>query len=172
MVVTQVAEHDARYALRRANLIQRQSGLAGSVEVDGDQLRFTLRKDGKTSTATETVGAPLVAGPTMFGFIVHHWDDLAAGRTVPLRFAVLENNRSIGFVLERVAQDSDRLTIRMTASNWLVRRFVAPTFFYFDASTRKVLGYDGRVPPLERVNDELRSLDARVRYTHYAATFR
>ena len=171
VVVTQIAEHDSAYVVTRASLIQKQSGLTGSVDVAGDRLHFTLVKDGKLSTATESAIAPLVAGPTMFGFILKHWNELTSGRTVPLRFAVLELNKSIGFVLERVAEQPDRLTIRMTASSWLVRRFVAPTYFYFDPATKKVLGYDGRVPPLEQVGDDLRTLDARVHYTHYAAVY-
>jgi len=172
VVVTQAAEHDANYALHRANLIQRQSGLAGSVEVVGKELRFTLVKDGRVSTATESADAPLIAGPTTFGFIVTRWDALQRGEAVPVRFAVLEMNKSIGFVLERVGEDGGRTTIRMSASSWLVRRFLAPTYFYFDSASRKVVGYDGRVPPLEQVGDELRTLDARVRYTHVAASFR
>jgi hypothetical protein len=172
VVVTQSAEHDANYDLRRANLIQRQSGLAGSVEMIGKEARFTLAESGRVRTATEVVDAPVIAGPTTFGFIVAHWDALARGEAVPVRFAVLEMNKSIGFVLERVAESGGRTTIRMNASSWLIRRFLSPTYFYFDSATRKVVGYDGRVPPLEHVGDKLRALDARVRYTHIATVFR
>jgi hypothetical protein len=60
----------------------------------------------------------------------------------------------------------------MKPSNVLVRMAVAPTYFEFDTTTRKILEYTGRVPPLESVNDRLHTLDARVAYRFVAADFR
>jgi hypothetical protein len=172
VVVTQVAEHDAACAIKWANMIQSQSGLAGAVKVVGDELHFALTKNGETSTRIEKAGAPLVAGPTMFGFVVVNWHALLQGKKVPMRFAVLESNRSIGFVLEQVGSANGETTIRMTADSWLLRRLIKPTYFYFDTASGKIAGYDGRVPPLEVVGDQLKTLDARVRYTHFTPQFR
>jgi hypothetical protein len=173
VIVTQVASHDSLYRVSSANMIQRQSGLAGSVEaLAGDSLRFTLLKDGKPSMRIEGAGAPLVAGPTMFGFIVVNWAALERGEKVPMRYTVLESNRSYTFDLELTSRSADSTVIRMLPSSWILKRIVGPTYFYFDPRTRKVTGYDGQVPPLETVDGKLRSLTARVRYTHHSAAFR
>lgn len=172
VVVTQVAHHDDRYNVTSANLVQAQSGIAGSVEVRDGQFHFTLIKNGRTTTATERADAPLVTGPTTFGYIVTHWDSLAHDRPLRVRFAVLESNRSIEFALQRISTVDGTTTVRMVPTSWLIRRLVAPQFFYFDTGSRKVLGYDGRVPPLDVSDGKLRALDARVRYTHHALNFR
>lgn len=172
IVVTQVAEHDSSYRVRSASVTQRQTGVSASVRVAGDQATFSREEGGHTETRSETLSLPLVVGPTLFGFIGAHWSDLLAGARVPLRFAVLERNQSIGFVLERLPDSSHRVTFRMTPSNWVMRRAIAPTYFHFDAASRHVQAYEGRVPPLEQVGTSLRALDARVRYTFHAAEYR
>lgn len=172
VVVTQTAHHDSAYRLTRANMIQRQSGLSGSVEVKDGELSFILIDNGRVTTATEKLTDPVIAGPTTFGFIVTHWDTLLAGASLPVRFAVLERNESIGFILDRVPGNAGGVTVRMRPSSAIIRLAVKPTYFTFDSTSRKVLGYDGRVPPLEEVNGKLKTLDARVRYTFYVPTFR
>jgi hypothetical protein len=167
-----VAQHDSAYRVSSANLIQKQSGLAGSVKAEGDSLVFTLLKDGEVKTSIEKATQPLVTGPTMFGFIVANWDALEAGSNVPMRFAVLERNQSIGFVLDAVQGKPGQLTVRMRPSSMLVRLAVGPTYFYFDSATRNVIGYDGRVPPMEEVDGQLKTLDAHVLYTFRAPSFR
>jgi hypothetical protein len=172
VVVTQVAQHDSAYRVTSANLIQKQSGLAGSVKAEGDSLLFTLLKDGGVKTSIEKAIHPLVTGPTMFGFIVANWDALEAGNKIPMRFAVLERNQSIGFVLDTVPGKPGQLTVRMRPSSVLVRLAVGPTYFYFDEATRNVIGYDGRVPPMEEADGKLKTLDAHVLYTFRAPSFR
>lgn len=101
-------------------------GLWSSVEVSGKHVKFTTSAQGEIRSAEEEVTEPVVAGPTMFGFILSRWDELTA---------------------------------------------VAPTLFEFDSASRKILEYSGRVPPLEKVGDKLRALDARVTYAFRAAEF-
>lgn len=172
VVVTQDAEHDDHYALRRATLTQAQSGLAATVTVTGNRAEFTRSRGGAVDTAVETITEPVVAGATMFGFILAHWRELTSAHPVRMRFAVLERNESIPFVLEQVSGRAGEVTVRMTPTRWLVRLAVPPTYFRFDANSRNAIGYEGRVPPLERVGDEWKTLDARVVYAFTAAAFR
>lgn len=173
VVVIQSAVHTPRYELVRADLIHGQSGASGSVEVSGQQVTFRLNEGGRVSTAHENLTDPVVSGPTMFGYILAHWDELMSGASLPIRFAVLERSETIGFALDKVESASPgRTVIRMKPSNVLVRIAVAPTYFEFDTATRRILEYTGRVPPLETVNDRLRTLDARVAYHFVAADFR
>ena len=134
-----------------------------------DVATFTLIDGGREAISHENVQDPVVAGPTMFGFILAHWDELNRGIAMPIRFAVLERGETLGFVLDKVAEADGRTTIRMKPTSLLVGLLVDSTYFHFD---RRVLEYTGRVPPLERVNDRLRTLDARVQYTFVAPEFR
>jgi hypothetical protein len=135
-------------------------------------LTFTLQEDGKSSVASERVTAPVVSGSTMFGYIVTHWDELMRGASLPIRFAVIERKETIGFTLARVDASQGRTAIRMTPSNWLMKLAVPSTSFEFDTTTRKVLEYTGRVPPMEVVNGALKTLNARVTYEFRAPAFR
>ena len=172
VVVTQAAEHDSSYRVVSANLIQRQTGLSALVRVVGNRATYTRVQGGRTDHSTETLDLPLTSGPTLFGFIGTQWDVLIAGKRLPIRYAVLERNESIGFVLERVFSSSHDVTFRMTPSSRIIQLAVAPTYFHFDSATRQVRSYEGRMPPLERVGDELHTLDARVKYAFYVAQYR
>lgn len=50
-----------------------------------------------------------------------------------------------------------------------MRASIAPTTITFDAETRRVVRYVGRVPPLR---DDGRALDARVEYDFVAPSYR
>ncbi len=172
VVVLQRARHDDHYRLQSAEMIQAQAGTTSAVTVTGDRARFTLERAGRTTVALETIRDPLVAGPTIFGYILTHWQDLAAGRVLPVRFAVLERSQSIGFTLARAPAAPGRTVVRMTPSNPILRLFVATTSFEFETDSRRILGYAGRVPTLERVGGGWRAMDARVRYAFTTPSFR
>lgn len=172
VVVMQSAAHTPAYELQRADMIHRQAGASASVVVMGEDAVYTLHDGTHATTAKERLEAPLVAGPTMFGYILTHWAELTRGERLPIRFAVLERGESIGFALEQVEAPDGRTIIRMTPTSLLVRLAVAPTYFQFDTTSRRILEYTGRVPPLERVDNRLETLNARVAYAFVAPAFR
>lgn len=172
VVVVQSATHSAVYALRRADLVHGQTGFVGSVEASDGTLTFTHVEDGRTTVTTEQVTAPVVAGPTMFGYIITHWDELERGASLPIQFAIIERQESIGFTLDRIPAAAGRTAIRMRPSSRLMRLVVPSTAFEFETATRKILEYTGRVPPMEVVNGALNTLDARVTYEFKAPAFR
>ncbi|HJZ73737.1 MAG TPA: hypothetical protein VKE51_18475 [Vicinamibacterales bacterium] len=172
VVVVQSAVHSRSYALQRADLIHRQTGTSASVVVANGEAAFTLNDGERERTSHERVADPVVAGPTMFGFILAHWNELVSGAPLPIRFAVLERGESLGFVLDRVDGPEGLTVIRMKPTSVLVRLAVAPTYFQFDTASRQILEYTGRVPPLERSGDRLTTLDGRVAYTFRAPAFR
>ena len=172
VVVVQSASHSRSYELQRADLLHDQSGVTASVVIAGGEATYTVDDGVRITTSRETVRDPVVAGPTMFGFILAHWDALNQGASLPIRFAVLERGQSLGFVLSRVGASEGRTVIRMTPSSPLVRLAVSPTYFQFDSRTRQILEYTGRVPPFERQGDRLAALDARVTYRFVDAAFR
>lgn len=172
VVVMQCAAHTPTYELQRADMIHRQTGATASVVMMGEEAVYTLNDGTHETTARERLEAPLVAGPTMFGYILAHWAALTRGETLPIRFAVLERGESIGFALERVEAPEGRTIIRMKPTSLVVRLAVAPTYFQFDTASRRILEYTGRVPPLEQIDGQLETLDARVAYSFVAPAFR
>jgi len=173
IVVVQSAVHSPSYDLHRADMIHRQTGTTASVVVANGEATFTLG-DGSYDQTTfrERLHDPLVAGPTMFGYILAHWDQLTHGAHLPIRFAVLERGESLGFVLDQIDAPQGRTIIRMSPSSLIVRLAVAPTYFQFDTASRRIIEYTGRVPPLEQVDNRLTTLDARVAYSFVAPAFR
>ncbi|MFN8058699.1 MAG: hypothetical protein U0Q12_05990 [Vicinamibacterales bacterium] len=171
VVVVQSASHTPAYELRRADLLHGQSGVSASVVIADGRATYTLDDGGRTTTAHETVREPVVAGPTMFGFILAHWEALARGAVI--RFGCRARARRVARLRPRSCRRAGRADDRrMTPPNPLVRLAVSRTYFHFDTGTRQILEYTGRVPPFERRGDALAALDARVSYRFVAASFR
>jgi hypothetical protein len=161
-------------ALRRFDAANRQQGYSGSVVVsrEGRHLAFTLVRDGKVQTASEDVQHPVVSGPSLHGFILQHWDRLAAGEKVPVRMIILSRLESYGIDIRRQRDADGRTTFQLTPSNLLVRLVVAPLAVTFDSATHNVVRYEGRVPPMKAEGAKLVDLDARVDYTMNVPVYR
>lgn len=159
------AVHDARFELTELRVLDRSRGVVGRVQVDADRLVFERHRRGRTRTRVEAIGAPLVAGPTLFGWARAHWDELVAGAALPVRFAVVEDARSYAFELRMSGRAAGTTTLTLTATSPLVRAAVPSMHLVFDDATGQIRSYHGRVPP-PRSNG--RPLDADVVYVHDA----
>jgi hypothetical protein len=166
------AIHDAGYQLTDFEILHRQRGFRASVHIEGSLANYRLDQGGRVTTASETLDAPLVTAPTVIGFILAHWADLAAGRTLDVRFAVPESLQSYAFVLTRVPTNTPGVTIRMTATDLFVGLVIAPNEFDFDASSRLLTEFRGRVPPLRFVDGKGKEFDGRVTYVPDTAVYR
>ena len=174
LLIAESAQFDARYALQRFTVQNQQLGYSGEVQVsaDGRQLKYSLSDNGTLSTAEEKIDAPALTGPSTFGFILAHWSELVAGKTLPVRFVVLKEKTSYGFDIRAEGVANGQATFVLTASSWVIRRFLAPLRVVFYANDKTVVRYEGRVPPMQSVADKLVDLDARVDYTPVAASYR
>ncbi|MFT4624568.1 MAG: hypothetical protein ACI8PZ_003227 [Myxococcota bacterium] len=165
-VVLHQATHDAAYTLTRFEELHGQTGLVGSVEVHpGGELSIEVTVDGETTRATEGPGAPVHAGPTLFGYVLNHWDGLVAGESLPLRFPVLSDARTYGFQVRLDHADREHTVFRMDATHLLVRAVVPTMRLTFATETREPVRYEGSVPPLLDDDGRLRAFQARVDYT-------
>jgi hypothetical protein len=172
VVVLQRARHAPDYSLRSFEAIQRQTGVRGSVRIEGDRVELSLRVGSREVVRSERLGAPLVVGPTLFGVILRHWDALRGGERIRIRFADVDRSRTYAFTLRCVATDSGHTRIEMRADNLFVRATIRPMTVTFDTATRRVVRYEGRVPPLRETARGLRPFDARVEYHNVAAEYR
>jgi hypothetical protein len=167
VIISERARMAPGYVLRRFDAVNKQQAYSGSVVVSGEgrHLEFTLHRDGKVRTASEEVRHPVVSGPSLHGFILHHWDRLAAGEKIPVRMIILNRLETLGFDIRRQADAWGNTTFSITPSSLFVRLIVAPLTVTFDSTTRNVVRYEGRVPPMKPENGKLVDLDARVDYT-------
>jgi hypothetical protein len=174
VVIVETALVSAQYETLRFEATDRQSGFSGSVQISqgGRHLEYELRDNGQRSTASEDVADPVVCGPSLFGFILQHWEPLLAGASLPVRMLVLKDKTTYGFDVKLDKTVHGQATFSVTPSSLLIRMAIAPLRVVFDARTKNVVRYQGRVPPMENVAGKLKSLDARVEYTSVAATYR
>ena len=166
LVVAQAARHDHAYTLRQYVEDHVQLGLRSVVSSPApDHLEYTTLDGHRVRHRTERIDAPAVTGPTLFGFILTHWDRLARGEALEVRFVVAERRRSYRFVLRMREPADGRTTVEMRPRSWILRRSIAPIRMHFDPRTRSILAYEGRIPPRKGG----RPVDARVEYRHEAS---
>jgi len=168
-VVLHAATVDPNGELTRFEAIQSQTGTAASLERVRDRTTFRVTRGDRRRTRQEVSRDPLVVGPTLFPFVVRHWDALVRrGEPIDLDFAVPERGRSYPFELYReTSGPTTTIVVMRPRSPWL-RAVIAPIRMTWATPTRTILRYEGRVPPQRRRGQRWRPLDARVEYTHYA----
>lgn len=174
LMQSETAWLSARYDVRQLVLTDHQRAVSGEVRVDAaaGTLTFSVRENGRSRNKTERYSLPLVTGASLFGYIVQHWDALAAGENQRVRFIVLPDLTTYGFTISVAAQQDGQVVFNMTPSNALVRLIVAPMAITFDAASRQVVRFEGRVPPLDNRTEKLSALDARVEYQALQPFFR
>lgn len=174
LAVSETARVTPDYALRRFEAVSRQLGTRGSVEVAeaGRRLDYRLEQGGAARTRSERIDQPVVSGPSLHGFLLQHWDRLAAGETLRVRMIVLAKLRTYGFEIRHAGSRAGVTSFELVPGHWLLRLVLAPLVVAFDTATRHVVRYQGRVPPLRCSGRRLVPLDARVDYTMRAAAYR
>lgn len=174
VIIVEWATLSNQYEIQRFEITNQQIGFVGSVEVsnDGRHLEYALNDNGKVTKASEDVSDPVVAGPSIFGYILKNWEPLQAGASLPVRMLVLKEKTTYGFDIKFEKQGNNQTSFTITPSSFLVRMAIAPLRVVFDASTKTPLRYEGRVPPMENVAGKLKDMDARVEYTAVSAVYR
>ncbi|MFY0664876.1 MAG: hypothetical protein JXQ97_09620 [Natronospirillum sp.] len=154
------------YDVRQVALSDHQSAVSGTATVDSaaGTLTFSLSENGRERQKTERLSLPLVSGPSLFGYIHHHWDEVVSGDKQPVRFIVLKDMTTYGFTIRAEGVQDGLMVFSVTPTSLLVRLAVPPMHLMFDAQTRQLVRFEGRVPPQDNRTDKLKALDARVEY--------
>jgi hypothetical protein len=163
------AVHSADYRLHHFEEIHGQTGRWATVDIESDgRVSFHVRHGRETRHAMEEGGAPVVVGPTLFGFVRAHLQELIAGEALEVRFAVTDQARTYAFVLRCAESDSHRTLIRMEASDFFVRLGIDAMEIEVD-STGNITRYRGRVPVLR---PDLEAFDAEIHYRYFVPEYR
>ena len=170
--IAESAAHSADYALASYTLHTNQLGESGGIEVLGDQVSFRLTGGTRPRTRVERQPGAVVVGPTLIGYMLHRFEAIERGTTLRVRLAVLDRLETIGFDLRAVEAAAEQTRVKMSASSLLIGLLVAPLYFTFETSTKKLLRLEGRVPPKIRRGNGWSDFDARVEYDFISARYR
>jgi hypothetical protein len=174
LIILEAAQFTPAYELQRFSVVNQQGGFRGSalLSADGKHLHYSLNDNGELTSADEEVDLPVITGPSMHGFILQHWDALLAGNTLGVRLIVLQEMQTYGFDIRFEQLADGRASFSLTPSSLLIRLAVAPLRVVFDANNKNLVRYEGRVPPKQEVDGQLKDLDAGVDYVAVAARYR
>jgi hypothetical protein len=147
-----------RYSYQRYTINEQSS-----VEVQGGKLIFTRVMDGKKDQAEEDYKPNFTVGPTVIPYVQKNWSALVGGKSLPIRYGVLDRMETIGFDLKRDTghqrSGPNSVVIRMRASSLFVRLAVDPIYFVLSNDGNTLYEIIGRSLPVERPNGKLRPVD-------------
>lgn len=182
-IIVEQASSDRDYSVHAYAIVNRQSGFSGiaSISADGQRIDYRLERSGRTTTRSEPVSAPVVTGPTLFGFVLRHREALQRGEALKVQMLLLVEKRSYGFEIRRVESDpstdsgltdsGSTASFSLTPTHWFVRLFVSPMKLTVDQAGARIVQYEGRVPPKFVSDGRARDLDAVVDYRMEASAF-
>jgi hypothetical protein len=143
---------------------------SGSIERDGDEIRFTYQAGGDRKRSVYRYQDDLLCGPCLIGFVQGNWERLMRGKPVRFHLPVLEYQRTIPFRIRKVDESryarEGRVVLRMEIANFLLDLLLGSVDFVFDGETRRLVEIHG--PSVLKVEEEgvWRSVDVDAYYTY------
>jgi hypothetical protein len=171
------AEEDVAYnsgRLQWYEMREFQAGISGAIEIFPDPKNPAQKKlfisygHGLTPPAKgniENVPPNTVIDDNLYAFMLQHWDDLMAGRSVKFQFVSLEHEKTYGFRLVRAGESIERgepvEKIKMEATGFFVSKFVAPLVFVVEKnSPHHIFSYTGLTTPRIKKGNQWKYFDA------------
>lgn len=135
------------YRYERATINDR-----GSVAITGESVHFLHIADGKRKEAKESLVRNFTTGPLVIIYILDHWEELTRGEKQTIRYGVIDQASSFGFVLSRdtdhAKSGSGQVVFKMDADSFLIGLFVDPIYFIFREKDKELVGMIGRMLPV------------------------
>lgn len=164
-LVEQTVLHGDGYALVAYAEQHHQLGHRAEIAVEDEGIRFTVEEGGRRTTRRVKHRAPVVVGPTLFGFVMHHRARMARGERVALDFAVASRARLYRFVATQETNEGGTSRFRVRPRSAILRWVVGDLLIVFEPSSDRVVAYEGPIPV---VDPRGRGLRARVAYSYPA----
>jgi hypothetical protein len=154
--------------LRKYCIQQHQLNQQGEVVVEGNKLRFSYTKDGKTETNTEDLPELFAVAPTLVDTIAHNRVAILKGDTLKIRYIVLDRKETVGFSLFKVEEKKvggvEAVVVKMKPSSFLIAAIVDPVFFTLRKDDFRTMEVLGRTLPKRRVDEKWKDLDGDTVY--------
>lgn len=138
--------------LQKYGVQQKQIGENALAEVKGNKLHFEkTAADGSVSRDEEDYDSKVLVMGQMEDFVKSHWDDLMAGETLKVKFAVVFRKETIGFALEKekeaIVSGKNAIIVKVKPSSFFISLFVNPLRLYLESSgDHRLLQLEGRLP--------------------------
>lgn len=165
-LVIQSAKEDKSNNLIHYDEIHIQKGYIGSILIEHKKVKIIRRYKGKDEINVETLGNPVVVGPTLFGYIQNNWDSLIAGKENDISFGLIERLETFDFTIKFKSKNSKEVNFILTPTSFLMKLFVSDLEVDFDPVTKKVLRYKGAVPQYHMVDGDFKKVYATSIYEY------
>lgn len=148
----------ARYRIWRPNI-----GQWTDMKREGSTLTIERHSHQAVQSVRLTVGEDISAGPMLVLDAVHSQQQIQAGNSLQVSYAVPEQMAAYQLSLDRMnPPGGGGAGVMVNASSWLVRPFMHPVEFYFDANGG-ITRMRGRVLPATGTADHPLPLEADTR---------
>lgn len=165
-LVIQSAKENKSNSLIHYDEVHIQKGYIGSILIEDKKVKIIRRYKGKDEINIETLGNPVVVGPTLFGYIQNNWDSLIAGKENDISFGLIERLETFGFTIKLKSKNSKEVNFILTPTSFLMKLFVSDLEVDFDPVTKKILRYKGPVPQYHIVDGDFKKVNATSIYEY------
>lgn len=157
-----------RGRLVRSELVQRQTGETGVVELSGTRATFRWGPTGAaTETVTEDVSSQLVVTPAMLPSVVTtNWARLASGESLGIRLVAFSRKETVGFTVTRSKEPvaGGSVMVKVVPTSPFIRILVDPLLLTFDATGEHLRRYVGRTALKRRDGSSWKDFDGETVY--------
>jgi hypothetical protein len=140
-------------------------GETARVDRHGGELSYEQQVNGVTRRNRERFDERVTVGPTVIPWAQRNWNELAAGRKLTVRYAVLDQLRTFEFRLA-MAHDHPRAdreaVVKMWPASLVLRLFVSPVYLIFTRDGRAFRGMIGRLLPVTVQHGKVRPIDGEL----------
>jgi len=169
-LVIEKTEYDAQGSLKTYRMQQLQNNSASAVKISQSRVFMTWLEDGKTSTSSDNATANTVSAGSLMAYLNRFANNLEQGLTVPVRLAIPDRGRVLGFDISRrepscLGGESD-FCVNLSLSNFFLRKVVRPITMSFYKSPEGFRPLSLEAPSLVRKlkNSRLEKFTARIDY--------
>lgn len=148
-----------------------QTSEKGRIAVRDGKIFFEYEgPGGKKKSADEKAKGLILCSANFSSFVKAHWDDLSAGKSLDVRFAVWDRLETVGFTLKKIKDvtqgDKKMLELQMKPTSFVIAALVDPVNLWYAYEDQKIQVMKGRVAPKAQVDGKWKDLDAEVIYTY------
>jgi len=143
-----------------------------TAETKGKRIYFSKNnnKTGIIETEDETLPGNFVVGPTIRDFLQANWSDILSGKSLSIRFDVLDRKETIGLELFTKKRGKfngvEVVMVFRKPSSFIIAMLVKPLIFHILPDGSKLLYLQGHVLPKKQVGKKWKDLDCDIVYDH------
>lgn len=122
-----------------------QGQMQGVKNTPDDKFEVLYQESADDDKQSKTIDKPAnpVVDAGFVAFVTNNWNDLMNEKNVKFSFAAPTRQRFIDFEMQLYEQTKNTVTVKMSASSWLINLAVGGIYLTFDKDTKQLLQYKG-----------------------------